>query len=841
MRLTLFGDRRARLATATALACMALAGCQRLPYIDQSKTVPHDHLAAIEAEDLEVRQAAFFSELPTQLPRIDPPRTPDNPDTMEIWNMSLQEAIQIGMDNSEVIRVISLGAQGIPITGFEPTPLNTQAGSALGAGTLATVYDPAIQETQIARALSAFDAQLTTRFFYQRSEFLVNNALQAGFFGFADPVPALIRQAGAPQGLPSFEAALQRRFATGAVARVANQVDYQFSNSPVNTFPSAYNARTLLQFSQPLLGGSDQTGPSGLEANRAPIVIQRLNADVSVWRFKAEIMAMVRSIEQQYWALAQQQVQYWSRRQAVKLGEAILERELTKLIIGTGAQPDVAEAEERLRSFQLELVQATGDLINTERQLRNILGLKPNDNRRIVPITAPTDARLEPNWDTALAQMVSFQPDIIQQQLLVRVAELQLLLARNQLLPSLNLDVLYQFNGFGQELDDAFGVMTGQSVRAIDPIIAQQQQAAGLAPTPGFFNNFTTWQIGFTFSMPLGFRGPLADSRQAQYALLRQRAFLQQVVHQTTHALARFFIEIDQNYKLLKYAGLAREAAERRLEAQRAFFEAGTINIDRYLDAVNNWSNAVAREAQFKTAYNISIAALEEAKGTLLAYDNIAVAEGPQPRKANIQAIDQRAAHRSLGGPGNAGYAPEPVVAPPVPDPVPPMPTPDTVPPSPSPVHPAPYGLLGPRATPVAPTIPAGPHEYNIDAGRSFPVGPASPMAPAPIFDLDALPGGPIPIESSGPNPIPFGNNPIPTGNDILDSQSFPPLPPLSSRPVFGVGDSAVQHTTTTVSDLDTPTLSTPIALPPLPPESRSTSPPPVSSARPDLPPLPKP
>ena len=45
--------------------------------------------------------------------------------------------------------------------------------------------------------------------------------------------------------------------------------------------------------------------------------------------------------------------------------------------------------------------------------------------------------------------MLAFQPDIVQQQLLVRLTELQLLLARNQLLPQLNLNALYQFNGLG--------------------------------------------------------------------------------------------------------------------------------------------------------------------------------------------------------------------------------------------------------------------------------------------------------------------------------------------------------------------------------------------------------
>ena len=54
------------------------------------------------------------------------------------------------------------------------------------------------------------------------------------------------------------------------------------------------------------------------------------------------------------------------------------------------------------------------------------------------------------------------------------------------------------------------------------------------------------------------------------------------------------------------------------------FYEEGRITIDRYLDAVSQYASAVAQEAQFKTTYNISIVALEEAKGTLLAYDNIA-------------------------------------------------------------------------------------------------------------------------------------------------------------------------------------------------------------------------
>ncbi|MFM7592259.1 MAG: TolC family protein, partial [Isosphaeraceae bacterium] len=352
-------------------------------------------------EDFQVRQAALLegnsSQLQTPLPDLAPPRTTDEPEAEEIWELTVQEAIQIGLENSEVIRVISLGAQGIPIGGFEPSPLNTGAGggaaSALGAGALSTVYDPAIQETQIAQALSTFDTTFTTSIFWNKSVQPFNNSISAGFFSGANKVPIIFNQK-----QNQFQIGLQKRSATGATMNVAHNINMNFSNSPQNVYPSAYTANTQFRISQPLLGGNEQNGPSGLEANRAPVVIARVNADAAVWRFKADVMAMVRSIEQQYWALSQQQVQLWSRETAIGLGEQIVRREQSKFEVGRGSPSDVAEAEQQLEGFRLQLISATSDVITTERQLRNILGLPPTDNRRIVPVTAPTEARLEPDW-----------------------------------------------------------------------------------------------------------------------------------------------------------------------------------------------------------------------------------------------------------------------------------------------------------------------------------------------------------------------------------------------------------------------------------------------------------
>jgi outer membrane protein TolC len=771
MRLTRIKTRLAQ-AAMVAAAWSASAGCQRLPYIDQSKAMPHEDAGIVAQEDKEVTQAQFLSSsLPMQMPRVAKPRTTNDPEAQELWQLTLQDAIKIGLDNSEVVRVISLGAQGIPVGGFEPTPLNNGAGagiaSALGASPLQTVYDPAIQETQIATALSSFDTNFTTSLLWGHSVAPFNNAIQAGTFLAGPRFPIIFNQDTA-----QFQAGLQKRSATGALLGITHNINYLYSNSPTNATPSAYTTNLQFSLTQPLLGSAPLAGgqagpPVGLEANRAPIVIARLNADAAVWRFKAEIMALVRSVEQQYWSLAQQHVQLWSSEKAVELAEEIKKREESELEVGRGTVADVAEATQRLEQFRLDLVTKTSDVITTERQLRNILGLPPADSRRIVPVTAPSEARLQPDWDASVAQMLSFQPDVVTQQLLVRVAELQLLVSRNQLLPVLNFNALYQLNGLGAHLDGAESVMTGKTIQAIDPLISTQQRAAGLGTPPGKYRDFDTWQLGFTFQMPLGMRAPLATVRQSQYVLLKQRAYLQQIVHQTIHSLARFFLEVDANYKQFKTASRLRAAAAQRLEAQRAFYEEGRITIDRYLDAVSQYANAVAQEAQFKTTYNISIVALEEAKGTLLAYDNIAVAEGPNPQKAYVQARDQQAGHRQLPIPPDGDLHPRPVVNPPVPDPVPPMTPPEIGPEGPRPPLPPPVGPLGEPPVPVNPEVPAG---EPPTVSQNAPAPPAAPIASAPPAEPGVQPASATmpPAEGAEGGDLP----PLPVPIDL------PPLPP---------------------------------------------------------------
>lgn len=279
-----------------------------------------------------------------------------------------------------------------------------------------------------------------------------------------------------------------------------------------------------------------------------PFKIAPINSDVEPHQFKADTMALIRSIEQQYWGLAQCHVQHWAAEKGVELAGEILKRERSELKDGKGTTADVAEAEQRLEQFNLDLITRTRDLATTERQLRNLLDLPPADDRRIIPVTPPSDAQFKLDWEVSRAAMLENQPEILQ--------------AKARL---------------------------------------KQAEADGVGTDAG--------------------RLSLTASRAAS---------LQKVLKQSTHSLARFAAEIDANFKQLRIAAELQTKASTRLQAQRAYYEEGRITIDRFLDAVSQYANSVASEAQFKTTYNISIAAFEEAKGTLLDHEGITIVGGPQ-------------------------------------------------------------------------------------------------------------------------------------------------------------------------------------------------------------------
>jgi Outer membrane efflux protein len=364
-----------------------------------------------------------------------------------------------------------------------------------------------------------------------------------------------------------------------------------------------------------------------------PVIIARLNADTSVGQFKTDAMALVRSVEQQYWNLAQAQALLESAEQAVRTTRDLIEQAQAKLTLAhcDPGVADLAEAEPRLEQFNNDVVTRKADVIAAEIALRKILGIPPIDNRRIITSTKPAEELLSFDWDTCVEEMLREQPDNVQQQGVIRLAELCLLMTRYQFILPLDAHTLRQLKNTGPLTDTPNAVLLSTFLKMFDPLTSSTEFAEGIDLSGNAAMDSLTCQRGFTFQAPL-VRGPMSNTRQAQYILLRERARQRRVLCQTTQSLARSFLEVDANYKQYAAGRRLQAAAEHRLDVQRAYYEEGRIRLDRFLDSVNQNAQSIATVAHYKTTYNISIAALSEAKGTLLADRGIAISEPPDRR-----------------------------------------------------------------------------------------------------------------------------------------------------------------------------------------------------------------
>ena len=214
-------------------------------------------------------------------------------------------------------------------------------------------------------------------------------------------------------------------------------------------------------------------GVSGLGAyfplhTYGPLTIARLDAKVPLAKFKANAMALVRSVEQAYWNLARAQVALKSKKQVVRATQELHDAEQAKLTC-RGSVTDVAEAAERLDQFSKELEGLTADVEAAERSLHKVLGLPPADNRRIIATTKPIEEPIAFDWDTSIEEMSQEQPENIEQQAIGRLAELNLFLARYQVIPLMDADTQRQFRGLGLLLDSTEAVSLGQFRKALSP------------------------------------------------------------------------------------------------------------------------------------------------------------------------------------------------------------------------------------------------------------------------------------------------------------------------------------------------------------------------------------
>jgi outer membrane protein TolC len=320
---------------------------------------------------------------------------------------------------------------------------------------------------------------------------------------------------------------------------------------------------TSLSLNQPLLQGA------GAAANLAPILISRIDTERSFFQLKDAVQETVRGTIEAYWQLSFAQVDVWAREQQVAQGRETLDRADARVQTGDANEADAAQARVSYETFRANLIAAQANRLNREAALRNIIGIPPTDGRVIVPSTSPSTRRLTTDWLQILSLAEEYRPNLVELKLVMEADEQRLVIAQNGALPRLDGVALYRWNGLEGR--------TPAGTRLSDD------------------GEFTDWELGVNFSVPLGLRRERAQVRQTELVLTRDRANLDQALHEAAHTLAASYRNLDHYYEQYLAFARVRDAArtnvEQQLARQRLGFQ-GVLLLD-VLTAITTWGNAV--------------------------------------------------------------------------------------------------------------------------------------------------------------------------------------------------------------------------------------------------------
>ncbi len=578
-------------------AVAPLGGCGLLGKIPPG---PHDTTASyhdnhgLQIEYPDVAQCATPQSLNAQ--QTLTPYSLEDPSTLPALDMSLEQAVNLAVQQSPVLRSIGGSIVTAPVSAR-------------------TIYEPALTAASptlgTEAALAAFDAQYTQQLFW------ANTNQPQNFPGDTFGQPTVVEGTGA-----TFNGALSKTTASGASFALRHVVNYNRDNrfEGIRLFNSTFQGWVEAEWRQPLLQGAGTTynriaGPTTVPGQYNGVLIARVNEDVALADFESSVIQLVSDVEQAYWDLV---TAYRVLDANVKGREAALQTfqfQQVRLEVGSGRSDEEAQARSQYYQFQAQVESSLGGatgLYALEQRLRYLIGMAATDGRLIRPTTEPTDARVVFDWESALGQSLERRVEIRRQKFGVKRREMELIAAKLNLRPRLDFLAQYRWRGLGNHLigdsnpgtlDNLYSEITG--------------------------GDFQEGQAGIEMNFPVGFRAASTAIAHAKLSLKREQSVLAETELRISHDLSEAGRQIALTYQLVETNYNRFRADLHQVDVLRRRYRDGNDNINFLLQAQRQVVTSATDFYRALSAYNLAIRDFHQQKGSLLAYNHVQLAEGP--------------------------------------------------------------------------------------------------------------------------------------------------------------------------------------------------------------------
>jgi outer membrane protein TolC len=603
-----------------ALTIGGLAGCKQQCFLhecDYNHYIQDIGLPADTVCDPEAPNRVVSAPVPKPMTVNDLEREPRY--------LSLAEAVAIGLEQG---RFGSTFLNGTAIDNLTSTPGPVNPAN-FSDSVRVLRLDPAKLGADIENSLAKFDAQWQTSMIW-------NNTDQAA--------PTTFLNQFQPNGeSATLRTSLVKPLPTGGIAGVTFDTNYRLTQTPQTGLPNpSYTTDLQFQFEQPLLQGFGveinqlRTSHPGLANNPFSfgifqpynpqgnigavegILVARVRFDQDRATLENEIQTLLVNVKQAYWNLYDSYWTLYAREAALR--QAFEAWKINKARYEAGRIPiqDFAQTRQQYELFRSQRLAALSGVLESERQLRDLLGMPVEDGKRLIPVDEPVLTPYEPDWNTALNETLALRPPLVVQREELKAKLFDVMLQKNSLLPDLRFFSTYGLNGIGGRLD-------GSDNNAFRSLASDR---------------FTNYSLGLRLVVPIGYRQQRAALRRARLVLAQQYWLLRDFEEKAQHFLAQQYRSLFDTHAQIEINRSQRIAAAEQLEARFKEFLAGRGTLDILLEAQRVWAEALRTEYDSVRDYNNALARFEFARGTIMQDENVFIGEGPLPGCAQERAVE---------------------------------------------------------------------------------------------------------------------------------------------------------------------------------------------------------
>ena len=393
------------------------------------------------------------------------------------------------------------------------------------------------------------------------------------------------------------ESGLRRRNREGGQFEITQRYGLLRNNSRFLVPPNQGNSRLELNYTQPLLNGR------GRFVNQSLTMLAQIDYGSASDEFVVQLQDHLLLVTEAYWELYRARANYFQRKRLLESAEAILAN-LSGRADVDALDRQVLRAKAAVANRKSEIARAMTSIRNAESQLRLLVNdpsMLNSSCMEFLPGDVPMTGSMEMPINEAIRTALTYRPDISQAIRDLRASTVRIGVARNDLLPQLDMFIGTYVAGLNGN-SDVFNAVVNQ-----------------------FSDGRPGYNFGLQFEMPLGMRAANArhSRRKWEYtrAISKFRAVAETAMTEVELAIREVSTthqEMAARFEAMGASSNETEYLVDRWQTLPNVDDSATLLLEDLLDSQSRLADEEAAFVQAQVNYAVSLVKVRQVLGTLM-------------------------------------------------------------------------------------------------------------------------------------------------------------------------------------------------------------------------------